>query len=139
MTGRNSAWTGRLAAFVAGLFALAVPAVAQAPTLAMLGQIEPGRWELRMRAPESGVRHVCVQDGRELIQLRHPWPNCQKVVVRDTTLEVAVQYTCKGHGYGLTRIRRETARLVQVDSQGIVDGLPFAFVAEGRRIGDCGS
>lgn len=128
-----------MAALVAGIAMLGVPAAAQAPTLVMLGQLEPGRWELRMRAPESGVQRICVQDGRELIQLRHPWPNCQKVIVRDTTLEVAVQYTCKGHGYGLTRIRRETARLVQVDSQGIVDGLPFAFAAEARRVGDCGS
>jgi hypothetical protein len=24
-----------------------------------------------------------------------------------------------------------------VDSQGIAEGLPFAFVAEARRIGDC--
>ena len=48
-----------------------------------------------------------------------------------------MQYTCRGRGYGRTHIRRETGRLVQIESQGIVDGLPFDFVAEGRRIGEC--
>jgi hypothetical protein len=44
-----------------------------------------------------------------------------------------------GQGYGRTQIRRETDGLVQIDSQGIVNGLPFAFSAEGRRTGDCRS
>ena len=48
-----------------------------------------------------------------------------------------VQYTCRGKGYGRTQIRRESNRLVQIDSQGIADGLPFSFSAEARRVGDC--
>jgi hypothetical protein len=48
-----------------------------------------------------------------------------------------VQYTCRGRGYGRTHIRRETSRLVQIDTQGIADGRPFAFAAEARRVGDC--
>ena len=40
-------------------------------------------------------------------------------------------------GYGLTRIRYETPRLIQLDSQGVANGLPFAFAAEGRRVGNC--
>jgi hypothetical protein len=50
---------------------------------------------------------------------------------------VVVQYTCRGKGYGRTHIRRETGRLVQIDSQGIAGGLPFEFSAEARRVGDC--
>jgi hypothetical protein len=57
--------------------------------------------------------------------------------VTDSPGEVVVQYTCRGRGYGRTEVRRETNRLVQVQSQGIVDGLPFAITAEARRIGDC--
>jgi hypothetical protein len=50
---------------------------------------------------------------------------------------VTVQYTCRGRGFGRTHIRRETDRLVQIDTQGIADSRPFAFSVEARRTGDC--
>lgn len=123
-----------VAAFAAGF---AVPAIGQRQPLAMLDQIESGRWELRSRDASAEVEQLCVRDGRRLIQLRHRAANCDRLVVADAASEVTVQYTCRGHGYGRTRIRRETGRLVQIESQGIVDGLPFAFSAEARRVGDC--
>ncbi|MFA7588066.1 MAG: hypothetical protein WCY11_18065, partial [Novosphingobium sp.] len=69
--------------------------------------------------------------------LRHAGVACERVVVTNNSKEVAVQYTCRGRGYGFTRIRMETPRLLQVESQGVADGLPFSFSAEGRRIGSC--
>ncbi len=80
---------------------------------------------------------ICLQDGRRLIQLRHPSSACERLIVADSPGEVTVQYTCRGRGYGRTHIRLETGRLVQIESQGILDGLPFDFVAEARRIGEC--
>jgi hypothetical protein len=59
------------------------------------------------------------------------------VVIDDTPNEMTVQYTCPGNGYGRTHIRRESDHLVQIDSQGIEDGLPFAFTAEARWAGAC--
>jgi hypothetical protein len=122
-----------------GVFAagVAIPAASQGPALAMLDQLESGRWELRSRDTRSPAEQLCVQNGRRLIQLRHPGPNCERMIVADGPSEVTVQYTCRGRGYGRTHIRRETGRLVQIDSQGILDGLPFDVSAEGRRIGDC--
>lgn len=117
--------------------AIGVPALGQRPALAMLDQLEVGRWELRLRDAGGEVERLCLQNGRRLIQLRHPAANCEKLIVSDAASEVTVQYTCRGRGYGRTHIRRETGRLVQIESQGIVDGLPFDFAAEGRRIGDC--
>ena len=52
--------------------------------------------------------------------------------------DVTVQYTCPGRGFGRTHIRRETRRLVQIDTQGVAEGLPFSASIEGRRVGDCG-
>lgn len=121
-----------LALLVAGL---AVPVIAQRPALAMLDQVDPGLWELRIRGGET--QKLCLQSARRFIQLRHSDQNCERVIVEDGPGQVAVQYTCRGHGYGLTRIRRETARLLQVDSQGVEDGLPFEFAGEARRIGSC--
>lgn len=120
------------------LGSIAVAASGQHPSLGMLDQLEPGRWELRLRdAP--GVERLCLRDGRRLIQLRHPQAQCERFVVNDDPNDVTVQYTCRGRGYGRTHLRRETARIVHIETQGIAEGLPFNFVAEARRVGECGT
>lgn len=122
-----------------GLAALCGPAsasFAQGPQLQALDKLASGNWELRNRS--DGTRqHVCVRNGRELIQLRHPQPACPRFIVEDSADRVVVQYTCQGHGFGRTQIRRETPVIAQIDSQGVIDGLPFQFSAEARRIGGC--
>lgn len=130
-----------MAMAVMGLWAAsAAPASGQRPTLAMLDQLEKGRWELRIREKGGSVERLCLQDARRLIQLRHPSANnCERLIVDDSASQVTVQYTCRGLGYGRTHIRRENSRLVQIDSQGIADGLPFSFAAEARRVGKCSS
>ena len=124
-------------ALVVGGMAFALPASGQRPPLAMLDQLERGRWELRMRDTSASTQSVCLGDTRRLIQLRHPQNVCERYIVDDTAQDVTVQYTCRGKGYGRTHIRRETNRLIQIETQGIADGLPFNFVVEGRRVGDC--
>ena len=109
---------------------------AQTARLAMLDSLTKGEWTIRFR-DGSPNRKICVRSGRELIQLRHGDPKCSRFVVEDGASEVAVQYTCPGNGYGRTSIRRETGSLVQLESQGIADGLPFQFDAEARRTGNC--
>lgn len=106
-------------------------------SLAMLDQLEPGRWEIRSREAGTPPQRICVSHGRRLIQIKHPDAACERFVVKDSASEVVVQYTCRGRGYGRTHIRKETSRLVQIDSRGIAGGLPFEFDAEARRIGDC--
>lgn len=115
---------------------LALPAVAQAPDLAMLGSLTKGAWTLRIRDTGAQQR-VCVRDGRELIQLQHKQPGCSRFVVTDEPGQVVVQYTCRGNGYGRTSIRKESSGLVQVQTQGIHDGTPFSWSAEGRHAGSC--
>lgn len=103
----------------------------------MLDELEPGSWELHERGPGGGVQNLCLDNGRRLIQLRHPGLPCSRVIVQDTPTDVTVQYTCRGRGFGRTHVRRETNGLIQLDSQGIVNGLPFSMVAEGRKVGAC--
>lgn len=121
-----------------GLGGLAVAAAAQRPALGMLAQLEPGQWELRWR-DGSRVERLCLHDGRRLIQLRHPQERCERFVVNDDANDVTIQYTCRGRGYGRTHIRRESGRIVQIETQGIAEGLPFNFAAEARRVGECGT
>ena len=110
--------------------------MAQGPALAMLDRLQPGQWELRDRSG-GDVRRLCVSSGRKLIQVRHFGETCQSFIVEDTPGAVTVQYTCPGTGNGRTRSRFENPGLAQVESQGIARGLPFEFVSEARRVGDC--
>lgn len=134
-----SRWLRGSALLFAAASGFSAPAIGQRQGLAMLGQLEGGHWELRNRDSRVPVEQLCLHDGRRLIQLRHPANQCEQLIVADNPGDVTVQYTCRGRGYGRTHIRRETGRLVQIESQGIVDGLPFDFAAEGRRVGDCAS
>src|SRR5258708_40109968 len=103
----------RLAAIAAAAVpGFAAPAAGQRQPLAMLDQIESGRWELRLRDTAGQVEQLCLRDGRRLIQLRHPAANCDRLIVTDGAMDVTVQYTCRGRGYVRTHIRRETGRLV---------------------------
>lgn len=113
-------------------------AVAQGVQLAMLDRLEPGLWELRARDGRRTER-VCLDNGRRLIQLRHPNLPCRQFVVEDEANAVTVHYTCNGQGSGRTHLRYESPRLVQIESQGIASKLPFDFAAEARRIGSCGT
>ena len=116
--------------------AVGLPAAAQAPDLAMLGTLDKGAWTARMR-PNGPTVRLCVRTGLEFIQLRHRQLNCDRFVVDDEPGEVTVQYTCRGHGYGRTSVRREGSRLVQLRSQGTEDGQPFSVDAEARYTGAC--
>jgi hypothetical protein len=129
----HSRMTGKLA--LAALL-LVAPLTAGAAELGMLDALTKGAWSLRIRDDGSQQR-ICVRDGRELIQLRHKQPGCSRFVVQDDANEVVVHYTCRGNGYGRTSIRRESNGLVQVQSQGIVDGSPFAISGEARHSGSC--
>lgn len=130
-------WKG-IAVFAAGAIGIgAVPALGEKPVLVMLDRLDRGAWELRETRSKSSGQRICLESGRELIQLRHAQMNCRQIIVSDQPNEITVQYTCPGRGYGRTHIRRETDSLIQLDSQGIANGQPFAFTVEGRRVGTC--
>jgi hypothetical protein len=124
------------AALAAAALCLVLPLAAWSAELDMLGALTKGGWSLRVR-DNGAPQRICVRTGQELIQLRHRQPGCSRFVVEDTANEVVVQYTCRGNGYGRTSIRRESNGLVQIESQGIVDGAPFSFTAEARHSGAC--
>lgn len=112
---------------------------AQRPSLAMLDLLQPGQWEVRDRDLAGGRSRICIESGRRLIQIRHMREACRSFTVQDTADTVTVHYTCPGNGYGQTSVRYESAQLVQLETQGIAQGLPFNFRAEVRRVGACTS
>jgi len=80
---------------------------------------------------------VCVRDLRDLLQVRHSGQNCSRYVLEDAPARTSVTYSCPRTGHGRTEIRIETSRLIQIDSQGVEGGFPFALRLEGRRTGAC--
>ncbi len=128
---------GRLrwgALWLAGLLAVAAPAFAF-PALEALSKLERGRWQLRDAAGEP--RSICLANPRALVQLEHGGVSCAQEVVADEAGGVTVQYICPGRGYGHTSIRIETPRLARIDTQGLVDGRPFSYRSEARKVGSC--
>lgn len=109
---------------------------AQDTDMAMLSELRKGEWTVRFR-DGTPSRKLCIRSGLELLQLRHSNDDCSRFVVDDDANEVTVQYTCRGNGYGRTHVRKETPILVQIESQGIADGLPFQFTSEARHTGSC--
>lgn len=113
----------------------AVAAAAPAPQA--LQALETGEWELRGRGEGAETRKLCVSDLRQLLQVQHGRTLCRSFTISDNAHAVTVTYDCAAAGNGRTDLRVETTRLVQIRSQGVADGAPFSFAAEGRRIGDC--
>ena len=123
-------------AFAIASGAIVSPSAAQAPTLALLDGLEKGIWEVRYR-DDMPPQRICVRSGRELIQLRHTGSSCGRYAIDAGSGEVTVQYSCKPKGFGRTKIRLETRALVQIDGNGVENGLPYQFAAEARRVGSC--
>lgn len=124
-------------AAIGALIATFAPATAQAPGLGALDNAKKGLWEVRFR-DGSAKERICVRSGRELIQLKHRGHACGRQSVETEGSEVTVQYACRGEGYGRTNLRVETSSLIQIDSHGVADELPFHYTAEARHVGSCG-
>jgi hypothetical protein len=118
----------------------ATTAVAQGEDLSVLTTLERGMWQLRAVGggpSRAAVSELCLGDPLDLIQIQHGDAPCSRFVVRSTPTTVTVSYSCKGQGQGLTTIRKESNRLIQIQSQGIRNNSPFSFAVEGRRTSAC--
>jgi hypothetical protein len=106
----------------------------------LLETLERGLWRIRPASGSSSalpIDQYCVGDPLRLVQLRHGKANCYHNVLRSTPNTIVISYTCRGQGQGTTTIRKETSRLIQINSQGIWNNSPFNFSAEARRTGTC--
>ena len=122
---------------LAGLFAVAAPVFALAlPKLEALAHLEPGRWQIS-DATGAPARSVCLGDPTAFVQLEHRGVSCGQEVLASEASAATVQYTCPGRGFGHTSIRVETPRLARIDTQGLVDGRPFSYRVEARKVGSC--
>ena len=121
-------------ALSAALLLAAWPAATQQP--GPLAQVERGQWELR--GPNGApIGALCLGDPLLLAQPLHAPNPCASEILSTDGHVVTVSFVCPGMGRGRTALRVETPRLVQIDSQGISNGTPFALRAQARRTGPC--
>ena len=114
--------------------ALALCAAAKPPLA--LAQAAPGLWEVT-GVPGAKVIRQCLGDVIALAQFEHRSENCERHVIRDGPSSTLVDYSCPGGGFGRTELGVITPRSLRIDTQGISGDLPFHYVAQARRVGDC--
>jgi len=106
---------------------------------AALAQAMPGLWEVTgVPAMKTPIRQ-CFGDLLALAQFEHRNESCSRRVIRDAASSTTVEYNCPGGGFGRSEIGLITPRSLRIETQGISDGLPFHYVIQARRMGDCPS
>jgi len=133
----RKAFAARAAASIGfGLFFAWPGATQERAAPPMLARLESGQWELRSTG-NARISSLCLGNPILLTQPRHGAAACTRDVVAADADSMTVSYSCPGVGRGRTTIRFETPRLIQIDSQGLDRGAPFALRLEARRIGPC--
>jgi hypothetical protein len=121
-----------LLAALGGFFLLTA---AQQPSA--LGTTSAGEWELTGVPEAKGPVRQCVSDLMLLTQYEHRAHHCTSQVISDHGNSTIVQYSCGAAGFGRTQIDVLTPRSLRISTQGISDSLPFNYVMQAHRIGDC--
>jgi hypothetical protein len=133
MRGKGKAW----AAFALAVVAVPVLALAAHPAADALAKLERGRWLVRSASQASLERAVCLGDPALLFQIEHGATGCTQQLVQGDGRGGTVEYVCPGRGFGRTSIRIETPTTAMIETQGFVDGRPFAYRATARKLSDC--
>jgi hypothetical protein len=109
-------------------------AAAQQPSA--LAGVQPGLWEISGAA--APIRQ-CVTAVVALAEFEHRGRACKPKIISDRGHSIVVEYSCGAAGFGRSQIDVITPRSLRIDTQGISEQLPFRYVLQARRIGDCAS
>jgi hypothetical protein len=108
---------------------------AQEPSV--LTKASPGEWELSGTPGAKAPVRECLGNLRTLAQYEHRGRSCSSQVISDKGNSTVIQYSCGGAGFGRTQIDVLTPRSLRISTQGIADNMPFNYVLQARRMGDC--
>jgi hypothetical protein len=97
----------------------------------------PGLWEVTGAPGSTKPIRQCLADTRALAQFEHRGQPCPRTVLSDSETAATIQYNCARAGFGTSRITVITPRALRIETQGISDGLPFNYVIQARRVGNC--
>ena len=118
--------------------AVAVVTLGAAQRPAALAVTSGGLWELSGVPGAKAPVRSCVADTAVLAQFEHRGKSCTRMVISDTPTEAVIHYTCPGSGFGRSKMTLVTPRSLRIETQGISNDLPFYYVLQARRVGECG-
>ena len=108
-----------------------------AQPLSPLAQAQPGLWELSGVPGAKAPVRQCVADVTSLAQFEHRGKSCKPRVVSSKGTSTVIEYSCGPNGFGRSEVDVITPRSLRIETQGISDQLPFRYVLQARRVGDC--
>lgn len=118
--------------------AIALPAAALAASVpSALSQVASGVWEVSGAPGGQATIRQCFPDILTLAQFEHRNRNCSRTVLSDKDGSVTINYRCGPSDFGQSQIDVITPRSLRIATQGISDQLPFNYVIQARRVGDC--
>jgi hypothetical protein len=112
-------------------------AAAAAPAPSALRQAMPGLWEVSGAPGTKAPVRQCAADIATLAQYEHRASSCTHSIISDGERTSVIQYSCGGAGFGRSDIHLITPRSLKISTQGISDQLPFNYVLQAHRVGDC--
>ena len=118
-----------------GVTAALLLTAAQRPSA--LAETSPGLWEISGVPGAKAPARQCVAEVLSLAQYEHRQKTCQRNVVGDAPSSAVIQYECSGGDFGRSKVTVLTPRSLKIETQGISDKLPFSYVLQARRVGDC--
>jgi hypothetical protein len=122
---------------LAGAIALPAAALSAAPPSA-LTQIAGGIWEVSGAPGLQQPIRQCFADVLTLAQFEHRGRTCSRTVLSDSGASSVVNYSCGPADFGRSEIDVITPRSLRISTQGISDKMPFNYVIQARRVGECG-
>jgi hypothetical protein len=123
--------------FAFGTAALAALALTAAQQPSALDGVQGGLWEISGAPGAKAPVKQCVAKVAALAEFEHRGKACTMKVVRDQGSSAVIEYSCGKAGFGRAQINVLTPRSLRIDTQGISDQLPFGYVLQARRVGEC--
>ena len=118
--------------------AIAAPAGFAAASMPVaLAKVSGGLWEISGAPGMPSPVRQCVSNIMVLAQYEHRGLNCSRSVISDGPTEARINYRCGPKGFGESDVEVVTPRSLTIRTQGISDQLPFNYVLEARRVGEC--
>ena len=102
-----------------------------------LANIAGGLWEISGAPGTHSPVRQCVGNVLALAQYEHRGRNCTRSVISDNGTKTKINYKCGSAGFGESEVEVITPRSLRISTQGISDQLPFNYVLQARRVGEC--
>ena len=80
---------------------------------------------------------MCVTDLADLARLQHQGRKCSQRLLKESESSATFSYECSGSDFGQSKLDWVTSQSFRIQTQGISGGLPFGYLVQARRLGEC--